>query len=100
MEPTNDESKSMLRFIVNGIDSKFVPDFMRGLNERTAIYVATQSNDALTEVDAWISEWIISAALLQRRSFRTAAANPPDNAPITGDELRRRVTAKRASVAA
>jgi hypothetical protein len=98
MEPTNDESNSMLRFIVNGIDSKFIPDFMLGLNERTATYLATPSNETVAAVDAWVSEWLVSAALLQRRSFLTAATNPPDDTPTSGEELRRRVHAKRASV--
>lgn len=98
MEPTNDESKSMLRFIVNGIDPKFVPEFVHGLSERSEAYLANESADSLSELDAWISEWIVSAALLQRRSFLTAAANPPDGPPITGGELRRRVNAKRSSV--
>ncbi len=93
----------MLRFIVNGIDSKFIPEFMRGLNERTSTYLAAPSAeavmaaDAVNAVDAWISEWLISAALLKRRSFMSAAASPTDDTTMSGDELRQRVRAKRAA---
>jgi hypothetical protein len=94
----SDGFNNVVRFIVNGIEPKFVLEFMEGFRERVAACAEAPTDDRVAAVDQWLGEWVMAARLLHDRSFLTAASATDTDEPVTGAELRRRVIEKRSAV--
>ena len=77
----------VMRFIVNNIEPKTVPDFIAGLRD---IALPTDPASAV-QLDRHLTEWLVSARLLADPSWRAAAdaADSIEQAPRTMDEVRR-----------
>ena len=76
----------VMRFIVNNIEPKTVPVFMAGLG---AIAESHDPNSA-TQLDRYLTEWVVSVRLLTDPSWRAAADadDVTEHAPRTMADVR------------